>query len=158
MEEFRRLKFAFNYCNKSRKIYEPEQLYWAVQCFKKLNKITYNDQKVKDFLKEFSVKALHLGMIYCRRVEHEFTCNCEHCFLFDNAKILLLKYSSLAHCFVADVCDIQTDLSYRSTCRKTCPNSKSFTTIENIDKWSPDDSGFVLDYLKLYAVFNSIIH
>ena len=78
MEEFRRLKFAFNYCNKLRKVYEPEQFFWAIQCFKKLNNVSYNDQKVKDFLTQFSVKALHLGMMYCRRVEHEFTCECEY--------------------------------------------------------------------------------
>ena len=158
MEEFRRLKFAFNYCDKLRKVSEPEQFYWAIQCFKKLNNVCYNDQKVKDFLMQFSVKVLHLGMMYCRRVEHEFTCECEHCFLFDNSKFILLNSVSLAHCFVADVCDLETDLSYRSICLKTCYKSKSFKNINNIDKWAPDDSGIVLDYLKLYAVFNSVIH
>ena len=64
MEEFRRLKFAFYYCNKLRKVTEPEQFYWSIQCFKKLYKVSYNDQKVKDFLMQFSVKALHLGMMY----------------------------------------------------------------------------------------------
>ena len=64
----------------------------------------------------------------------------------------------LAHCFVADVCDLETIFSYRSSCRKTCYKSKSLRNVQNIDKWAPDDSGVVLDYLKLYAVFNSVIH
>ena len=49
MEEFRRLKFAFNYCNKQRKVEEPEQFYWAVKSFKKLNRVSNNTQVVKDF-------------------------------------------------------------------------------------------------------------
>ena len=93
-------------------------------------------------MNQFSVKALHFGMKYCRRVDHEFTCDCEYCFLFDNAKLILLRRNKLAFCFVADVCDIATDLSYRSAC----------------DKWAPDHSGVSLDYLKIYAVFDSIIH
>ena len=105
---------------------------------------------------QFSVKALHLGMMYCRRVEHDFTCECEYCFLFDNAKLILLNSVMLARCFVVDYCDLLTDLSYRSTCPKTC-HKKSLRNIQNIDIWAPDDSGVVLDYLKLYAVFNSII-
>ena len=71
-----------------------------MKCFKKLNKITDNNQKVKDFLMQFSVKALYYGMVYCRRVEHEFTCDCEYCFLFDDAKLILLKLNKLAFCFV----------------------------------------------------------
>ena len=162
MEEFRRLKFAFNYCDKMRKVNEPEQFFWAVQCYKKLNNINYSDQKVKDFLTQLSTKALHLGMIYCRRVEHEFACECEYCFLFDNAKLILIKNLSLARCFVVGTCcwayDFESNYSYRSACPKTCYRSKSLKKIENIDKWAPDDSGVILDYLKLYAVFNSIIH
>ena len=159
MEEFRRFKFAFNYCHKMRKVNKPEQFFWAIQCFKKLNNVSYNDQIVKNFLYQFSIKALHLGMIYCRRVEHEFTCECEHCFLFDNAKLILLNNVSLARCFVVGFCDIfETNYSYRSACPKTCDKSKSLKNIKYIDNWAPDDSGVVLDYLKLYAVFNSIIH
>ena len=98
-------------------------------------------------------------MVYCRRVEHEFTCECEHCFLFDNPKLILINNFSLAHCFVVVFCDIETNYSYRSACPKTCLNSKSLKNIENIDIWAPDDDAIVvLDYLKLYAVFNSIIH
>ena len=98
-------------------------------------------------------------MIYCRRVEHEFTCECEYCFLFDNAKLILLNNVSLARCFVVGLCDIfETNYSYRSACPKTCDKSKSLKNIKYIDNWAPDDSGLVLDYLKLYAVFNSIIH
>ena len=156
MEEFRRLKFAFNYCDKQRKVEEPEQFYWAVKSFKKLNKISNNNQVVKDFLNQFSVKALHFGMMYCRRVEHEFTCDCDYCFLFDNAKLILLRRNKLAFCFVADVCDIATNLSFRSACNKNCTISK-FYGVENIDKWAPDHSGVCLDYLKIYAVFDSII-
>ena len=156
MEEFRRFKFAFNYCNKLRKVNEPEQFYWAIQCFKKLNKLTsFNNQKVKDFLLEFSVKALHLGMVYCRRVGQEFTCECEHCFLFDNSKLILLKSFMLADCFVADNCNNRTIFSYRSACPEICKSS--LRSLQNIDKWAPD-SGVILDYLKLYAVFNSVIH
>ena len=158
MEEFRRFKFAFNYCEKLRKITEPKQFYWAIQCFKKLNNVTYKNQKVKDFLMQFSVKALHLGMIYCRRADHEFTCECEHCFLFDNSKLILVNSFMLADCFVAGVCDTETIFSYRSACPKICYKSKSLKNLQNIDKWAPDDSGVVLDYLKLYAVFNSVIH
>ena len=159
MEEFRRFKFAFNYCYKMRRVSEPEQFFWAVQCFKKLNNVTYNDQKVKNFLAQFTVKALHLGMVYCRRVEHEFTCECEHCFLFDNAKLILLNNFVLARCFVVGLCDIETNYSYRSACPKTCYKSNSLKNIDNIDNWAPDnETVVVLDYLKLYAVFNSIIH
>ena len=157
MEEFRRLRFAFNYCDRQRKVEEPEQFYWAVKCFKKLKKISNNTQIVKDFLNQFSVKALHFGMMYCRRVDHEFTCECDYCFLFDNAKLILLRRNKLAFCFVADVCDICTDLSYRSACNKNCAISK-FYGVKNIDKWAPDHSGVSLDYLKIYAVFDSIIH
>ena len=157
MEEFRRLKFAFKYCDKNRRIIEPEQFYWAVKCFKKLYKIIDNNQMVIEFLNQFSVKALHFGMQYCRRIDHEFTCECEYCFLFDNAKMILLKRNRLAFCFVADVCDICTDLSYRSVCNKNCPLSKYYG-IRNIDKWEPEQAGVTLDYLKIYAVFNSIIH
>ena len=157
MEEFRRLKFAFNYCDRQRKVEEPEQFYWAVKCFKKLSKISNNTQIVKDFLNQFSVKALHFGMMYCRRVDHEFTCECDYCFLFDNAKLILLRRNKLAFCFIANVCDTCTDLSYRSACNKNCEISK-FYGIENIDKWAPDHSGVCLDYLKIYAVFDSIIH
>ena len=157
MEEFRRLKYAFNYLNKEKKIEEPEQFYWAVKCFKKFYKISNNTQMVKDFLNQFSVKALHLGMQYCRRVDHQFTCDCEYCFLFDNAKLILLKRNKLAFCFVADVCDISTNLSYRSACNKNCPISK-FYGIGSIDKWAPDHLAPTLDYLKIYAVFDSIIH
>ena len=82
MEEFRRFKFAFNYCDKLRKVTEPDQFYWAIQCFKKLNNVTYKNQKVRDFLMQFSVKALHLGMIYCRHADHEFTCECEQFFIW----------------------------------------------------------------------------
>ena len=159
MEEFRRFKFAFNYCNKNRKVSEPEQFFWAIQCFKKLNGVSYNDQKVKNFLQQFTVKALHFGMKYCRQVEHEFMCECEHCFLFDNAKLILINNFSLARCFVAGFCDFETNYSCRSACPKTCLKSKSVKNIENIDNWAPDDDMTVaLDYLKLYAVFNSIIH
>ena len=157
MEEFRRFKFAFNYLNKERKINEPEQFWWAVKCFKKLHKISNNTQMVKDFLHQFSVKALHLGMQYCRYVDHQFTCECEYCFLFDNAKLILLKRNKLAFCFVADVCDISTNLSHRSVCNKKCPISK-FYGFESIDKWAPDHLGPSLDYLKIYTVFDSIIH
>ena len=157
MEEFRRFKFAFNYCNKLRKVTEPEQFYWAVQCFKKLNNVSYKDQKVKDFLMQFSVKALHLGMIYCRRADHEFSCECEHCFLFDKSESILVNSFMLAHCFVAAACDIETNYTYRSACPKIHCKS-SLKNFENIDKWAPDDPGVVLDYLKLYAVFNSVIH
>ena len=155
MEEFRRFKFAFNYCDKSRKVIEPEQFYWAVQCFKKLNNVNYNDQKVRDFLKQFSVKALHLGMIYCRRIEHEFTCECEHCFLFDNSKLILINNNKLADCFVANICDPETIFSYRSACPKVC--YKSSRNFQNIDRWATDNFDVVLDYLKLYAVFNSVL-
>ena len=62
----------------------------------------------------------------------------------------------LARCFVVDYCDLQTNLSYRFTCLKTCPKS-NIRNIQNIDLWAPDDSGVILDYLKLYAVFNSTI-
>ena len=160
MEQFRRFKFAFNYCDKMRKVSEPEQFFWAIQCFKKLNNVNYNDQKVKNFLMQFSVKALHLGMIYCRRVEHELICECEHCFLFDNARLILFNSSMLARCFIVGFCDpFETTIyTFRSACPKTCYKSKSLKNIENIDNWAPDDSGVVLDYLKLYTVFNSIIH
>ena len=157
MEEFRRIKFAFNYFDKERKINEPEQFWWAVKCFKKLRKISGNTQEVRNFLKQFSVKSLHLGMQYCRRVDHEFTCECNYCFLFDNAKLILLRRNKLAFCFVADVCDISTNLSYRSICNKGCPISK-FYGVGNINKWAPDHLGPSLDYLKIYAVFDSIIH
>ena len=157
MEEFRRLKFAFNYFDKERKINEPEQFWWAVKCFKKIRKISSNTQEVKNFLNQFSVKSLHLGMQYCRRVGHEFTCECDYCFLFDNAKLILLRRNKLAFCFVADVCDISTNLSYRSVCNKGCPISK-FYGVGNINKWAPDYSALTLDYLKIFAVFDSIIH
>ena len=157
MEEFRRLKFAFNYCDRQRKVEEPEQFYWAVKCFKKLSKVSNNTQIVKDFLGQFSVKALHLGMMYCRRVDHEFTCECDYCFLFDNAKLILLRRNKLAFCFIANICDTCTELSHRSACNKNCEISK-FYGVENIDKWAPDHSGVCLDYLKIYAVFDSIIH
>ena len=157
MEEFRRLKFAFNYFDRERKITEPEQFWWAVKCFKKFHKITGNTQEVKDFLKQFSVKSLHLGMQYCRCVDHDFTCECNYCFLFDNAKLILLGRNKLAFCFVADVCDITTNLSYRSVCDKSCSMSK-FYGFSNIDKWAADHSGPTLDYLKIFAVFDSIIH
>ena len=132
MDEFKRFKFAFNYCNKLRKVMEPEQFYWAVKCFRKLNNIKdYKDQKVKDFLKQFSVKALHLGMVYCRRVEHEFTCECEHCFFFDNAKLILINRNKLAKCFVANVCDFESIFSYRSACPMLC--SRLSNNFFNID-------------------------
>ena len=155
MEEFKKFKFAFNYCDKSRKVMEPEQFYWAVQCFKKLNNVNYKDQKVRGFLKQFSVKALHLGMIYCRRVDHEFTCECEHCFLFDNSKLILINSYKLADCFVANICDVETIFSYRSAFPKLC--YKSLNNFQNIYKWAPDNSGVILDYLKLYSVFNSVL-
>ena len=155
MEEFRRFKFAFNYCDKSRKVTEPEQFYWAVQCFKKLNNVNHNDQKVRDFLKQFSVKALHLGMIYCRRIDHEFTCECEYCFLFDNSKLILINNDKLADCFVANICNPETVFSYRSACPKVC--YKSSNNFQNIDRWTTDNFDVVLDYLKLYAVFNSVL-
>ena len=155
MEDFKKFKFAFNYCDKSRKVMEPEQFYWAVQCFKKLNKVNYKDQKVRDFLKQFSVKALHLGMLYCRRVDHEFRCECEYCFLFDNSKLILLNSYKLADCFVANICDVETIFSYRSACPKLC--YKSTNNFQNIDRWAGDNSGVILDYLKLYSVFNSVL-
>ena len=156
MEEFRKFKFAFNYCDKLRKVTEPEQFYWAIQCFKKLNKVSYKHQKVREFLMQFSIKALHLGMVYCRRVDHEFTCECEHCFLFDNSKLILINRHMLADCFLANICDIETIFSYRSACPKICYRS-SLKNLQNIDKWASDDSGVILDYLKLYAVFNSVL-
>ena len=116
MEEFKRFKFAFEYCNKRRKIEEPEQFYWAIQCFKKLYGVNYDDTKVRGFLKEFCIKSLHLGMQYCRRVDHKRYCDCEYCFLFDNSKILLIESFKLADCFVASVCDPNTLYSYRSAC------------------------------------------
>ena len=156
MEEFRRFKFAFNYCDKLRKVSEPEQFYWAIQCFKKLNKVSYKHQKVREFLMQFSIKALHLGMVYCRRVDHEFTCECKHCFLFDNSKLILINRHMLADCFLANICDIETIFSYRSACPKICYRS-SLKNLQNIDKWASDDSGVILDYLKLYAVFNLVL-
>ena len=154
MDEFKKFKFAFNYCNKSRKVMEPEQFYWAVKCFQKLNNIDYKDQKVRNFLKQFSVKALHLGMVYCRRVEHEFTCECEHCFLFDNSKLILINRNKLAKCFVANICDVESIFSYRSACPILC--SKLSNNFQNIDSWATDDFGVILDYLKIYSVFNSV--
>ena len=155
MDDFKKFKFAFNYCDKSRKVLEPEEFYWAIQCFKKLNNVNYKDQKIRGFLKQFSVKALHRGMIYCRRVDHEFTCECEHCFLFDNSKLILINSYKLADCFVANICDPETIFSYRSACPKLC--YKSLNNFQNIDKWAGDNSGVVLDYLKLYSVFNSVL-
>ena len=155
MEDFKKFKFAFNYCDKSRKVMEPEQFYWAVQCFKKLNNVNYKDQKVRDFLKQFSVKALHLGMMYCRRVDHEFMCECEHCFLFDSSKLILINSYKLADCFLANICDVEAIFSYRSACPKLC--YKALYNFQNIDRWAPDDSGVILDYLKLYSVFNSVL-
>ena len=156
MEEFKRFKFAFKYCNKNRKIEEPEQFYWAIQCFKKLYGLKYNHSKVKDFLKEFCTKSLHLGMQYCRRVDHERYCTCEYCFLFDNSKLLLIESFKLADCFVANICDPNTLYSYRSACPpKLCyEHSNNF---QNIDKWVSKNNGIVLDYLKIYSVFNSIL-
>ena len=77
-------------------------------------------------------------------------------FLFDNSKLILINSYALADCFVANICDIESIFSYRSACPKIC--YKSLKTLQNIDKWAPDDSGVVLDYLKLYAVFNSVLH
>ena len=58
---------------------------------------------------------------------------------------------------LVDVClRNHNDTDYRSACPKICYKS-SLKNFQNIDKWAPDDSGVVLDYLKLYAVFNSVI-
>ena len=156
MEEFKSFKFAFNYCNKNRKIERPEEFFWAVQCFKKLHNLPYNHSKVKDFLKQFCTKSLHLGMQYCRHIDHERYCSCEYCFLFDNAKLLLIERSQLADCFVDRVYSPDTLYSYRSTCS---PNVcyGDLKTFENIDKWVPKNNSIVLYYLKIYSVFNSIL-
>ena len=155
MNEFKRFKFAFEYCNKKRKIEEPEEFYWAVQCYKKLYNLKYNHSKVKNFLKEFCIKSLHLGMQYCRRVDHKRYCDCEYCFLFDNSKLLLIERLNLADCFVANICDSDTLYSYRSACPKLCcVYSNNF---QNIDKWTAKNNGIVLNYLKIYSVFNTIL-
>ena len=158
MEEFRRFKFAFLYCDKRRKIEEPEQFYWAVQCFKKLNRLEYNDSNIKGFLKQFCVKSLHLGMQYCRRVDHEHDCTCEYCFLFDNSKILLTESFTLADCFVANICDPNTLYSCRSACPPKLCYDKRSKNFQNIDKWTSKNDSIVLDYLKIYSVFNSILN
>ena len=157
MEEFKRFKFAFNYCNRKRKIEEPEQFFWAIQCFKKLHNVNYDHSKVKAFLTEFCVKSLHLGMQYCRRVDHERYCECEYCFLFDNSKRLLMESFNLADCFVASVCNpVDCLYSYRSACPPKL-SYENFRNFQNIDKWTKKNDGIVLDYLKIYAVFNSIL-
>ena len=157
-KEFNRFRFAFNYCNKNRKIEQPEEFYWAVQCFKKLHDLHYEHPKVKAFLTEFCVKSLHLGMQYCRRVDHERTCNCEYCFLFDNSKLLLIERFSLADCFVANYCEPWTLYSYRSACPpKLRHGNTRFRTFENIDDWTRKNDSIVLDYLKIYSVFNSVL-
>ena len=157
-KEFNRFKFAFNYCNKKRKIEEPEQFYWAIQCFKKLHNVHYYHPKVKGFLKEFCVKSLHLGMQYCRRVDHERCCDCEYYFLFDNSKLLLIESFTLADCFVANYCDPGTLYSYRSACPpKLCTGYRNSRTFQNIDNWISKNDSIVLDYLKIYSVFNSVL-
>ena len=156
-KEFNRFKFAFNYCNRKRKIEEPEQFWWAVQCFKKLHHVHYEHSKVRHFLKQFCVKSLHLGMQYCRRVDHERSCSCEYCFLFDNSKTLLIESFRLADCFVASYCDPGTLYSYRSACPPKLCYNESPLSFQNIDKWTSENNSIVLDYLKIYSVFNSVL-
>ena len=96
-------------------------------------------------------------MQYCRRVDHERYCGCEYCFLFDNSKLLLTESFQLAECFVANVCDPNTLYSYRSAYPpKLCYNEHCYY-FENIDKWVSKNNTIVLDYLKIYSVFNSIL-
>ena len=155
MEEFKRFKFAFEYCNKKRKIEKAEEFFWAVQCFKKLYGVKYNHPKVKRFLKQFCTKSLHLGMQYCRRVDQDRFCSCEDCFLFENSKIVLIQRHQLADCFVGSV--HSPDILYY---RATCPPgfcSGDLKTFENIDEWTSKNNNIVLDYLKIYSVFDSIL-
>ena len=141
---------------KNRKIEQPEEIYWAIQCFKKLHNLPYNHSKVKNFLKQFCIKSLHLGMQYCRHIDHERDCSCEYCFLFDNSKLILIERSQLADCFVNSVYRPETLYSWRSTCPpKSCYGD--LKTFQNIDKWVSKNNSIVLDYLKIYTVFNSIL-
>ena len=155
MEEFKRFKFAFEYCNKNRKIERAEDFYWAIQCFKKLHGLKYNHSKVKRFLKQFSTKSLHLGMEYCRRVDHDRFCTCEYCFLFDNSKLVLIDSFKLTDCFVGSICEPNTFTSYRSACPNLC--YRHSIHFQNIDECTGKNNGIVLDYLKIYSVFNFIL-
>ena len=107
-------------------------------------------------VKELKIKFELCSESSCRRTDHEFTCECEYCFLFDNSKLILINSHMLADCFLANICDIETIFSYRSACPKIYYKS-SLKNLQNIDKWAPDDSGVILDYLKLYSVFNSLL-
>ena len=152
MGEFKRFKFAFEYCNKNRSIEQPEEFYWAVKCFEKLhNNINYNHPKVRDFLKQFSTKSLYLGMKYCVRADHERNCGCEYCFLFENSRLLLIESSDF---FLGELNRIYSFNSVYPTKYEYC-----YYFNENIEKWvsKKKSKGIVLDYLKIYSVFNSIL-
>ena len=68
---------------------------------------------------------------------------------------MVIESFKLADCFVASVCDPNTLYSYRSACPNLCyEHSLNF---QNIDKWASENNGIVLDYLKIYSMFNSIL-